>query len=117
TKSDSAFALSKKARALGMVPAGDPARLVVGSHGKVTLIGQPHRADPTRPPPSTRTADATPPPAHPRATAAVGPNGAPREGDPLPQGGVNAVSSHARAAPKPATGHPAPTHPAISGHH
>jgi hypothetical protein len=53
---DSAPALGARARQLGMVPAGDPAHLVVGPDGSVALIGTPSVAR-TPPPPTT-----TPPP-------------------------------------------------------
>jgi type II secretory pathway pseudopilin PulG len=55
---DSAPALGDRARQLGMVPAGDPAHLVVGPDGSVTLVGTPSVAR-TPPPPTTAT---TPPP-------------------------------------------------------
>jgi hypothetical protein len=55
---DSAPALGARARQLGMVPAGDPAHLVVGPDGSVALIGTPSVAR-TPPPPTTTTA---PPP-------------------------------------------------------
>jgi hypothetical protein len=42
--------LARRARELGMVPAGDPARLVVRSDGTVVLIGQPRRATAPAPP-------------------------------------------------------------------
>jgi hypothetical protein len=48
-------ALAQKARDLGMVPAGDPAHLVVGDDGKVRLVGDPEPAqapDPPPPPPA-----------------------------------------------------------------
>ncbi len=50
--------LARRARELGMVPAGDPARLIVGADGTVTLIGEPRRAVAPPPPPSP-----APPPA------------------------------------------------------
>jgi hypothetical protein len=56
--------LARRARELGMVPAGDPARLIVGSDGTVTLIGEPRRA--VAPPPP-------PPPSQPVAPAPVQP--------------------------------------------
>jgi cell division protein FtsB len=56
---DSAPALGARARQLGMVPAGDPAHLVVGPDGSVALIGTPSVARTPPPPPPTTTA---PPP-------------------------------------------------------
>jgi hypothetical protein len=54
---DSAPALGARARQLGMVPAGDPAHLVVGPDGSVALIGTPSVA--RTPPPPTTTAPPT----------------------------------------------------------
>jgi hypothetical protein len=42
--------LARRARELGMVPAGDPARLVVRPDGAVVLIGRPRRAVAPAPP-------------------------------------------------------------------
>ncbi|MCE7007475.1 septum formation initiator [Kibdelosporangium philippinense] len=41
TSLESAATLADMARKLGMVPAGDPSRLVVGPDGKVSVIGDP----------------------------------------------------------------------------
>jgi hypothetical protein len=68
--------LARRARELGMVPAGDPARLIVGPDGTVTLIGEPRRAVAPPPPPS---------PAPPPAVAPVSP------GQPLPAQPVSPV--------------------------
>lgn len=51
--------LARRARELGMVPAGDPARLLVRPDGTVVLIGRPQRAaaplvTPAAPPPEAR---------------------------------------------------------------
>jgi hypothetical protein len=43
--------VARRARELGMVPAGNPARLVVRPDGAVTLIGRPRRAIAPAPPP------------------------------------------------------------------
>ncbi len=43
--------LARRARELGMVPAGDPARLLVRPDGTVVLIGRPRRATAPAPPP------------------------------------------------------------------
>lgn len=45
-------ALDRKARQLGMVPSGDPARILVTPMGKKKLIGEPQAAKPATPPPS-----------------------------------------------------------------
>lgn len=57
--------LARRAIELGMVPAGDPARLVVASDGRVVLVGEPKAATAARPP------VADPPPAAPASQAAV----------------------------------------------
>ncbi|MBV9160846.1 MAG: septum formation initiator [Pseudonocardiales bacterium] len=44
--------LARRARELGMVPAGNPARLIVRPDGTVSLIGQPRRATAPAPPPA-----------------------------------------------------------------
>lgn len=51
---DSPPSLAQKAQQLGMVPAGDPAHLVVGPSGTVSMIGTPSVAQPP-PPPITST--------------------------------------------------------------
>jgi cell division protein FtsI (penicillin-binding protein 3) len=57
--------LARRARELGMVPAGDPARLIVRPDGAVTLIGEPRRAVAAAPPPAPAVAPVRPPPAAP----------------------------------------------------
>ncbi|OLR94187.1 hypothetical protein [Actinokineospora bangkokensis] len=41
SREESASALAERARALGMVPGGDPGHIVVGANGEVTVIGDP----------------------------------------------------------------------------
>jgi hypothetical protein len=41
-------ALDRKARGLGMVPSGHPARILITEHGKKRLIGTPEQAAPTQ---------------------------------------------------------------------
>lgn len=65
--------LARRARELGMVPAGDPARLIVGPDGNVVLVGEPRRAVAPAPPPAPAVAPAQPPSAVPPAAAAVPP--------------------------------------------
>jgi hypothetical protein len=50
---DSPPSLAQRAQQLGMVPAGDPAHLVVGTNGKVAVIGTPSVATRPAPPPAT----------------------------------------------------------------
>ena len=69
--------LARRARELGMVPAGDPARLIVGSDGTVTLVGEPRRAvappPPPPPPPAPAVAPVPPVPTQPVSPAPVQP--------------------------------------------
>jgi hypothetical protein len=50
TREESASALAERARAMGMVPAGDPARLVVQPDGSVVVVGEPTPVEPPQPP-------------------------------------------------------------------
>ncbi|MGH3763976.1 MAG: hypothetical protein ACRDS0_11175 [Pseudonocardiaceae bacterium] len=63
--------LARRARELGMVPAGDAARLVVQPDGSVEVIGQPRRATAPAPPPAAPALlpQTTPPAASPPAPA------------------------------------------------
>ncbi|MGH3935668.1 MAG: septum formation initiator [Pseudonocardiaceae bacterium] len=72
---ETAPALARRARDQGMVPAGDPARLVVGPDGGVVLIGQPRRATAPAPPPAPPAAPPAPPAAPPAPPAAPAPPG------------------------------------------
>lgn len=59
-------ALAEQARKLGMVPARDPARLVVGENGKVRVVGRPAPAK-APPPPAPDPGTPQPPAAEPPA--------------------------------------------------
>jgi hypothetical protein len=61
--------LARRARELGMVPAGDATRLVVRLDGGVELIGQPRRAIAPAPPPAVVPAPPTPAAAAPAPAA------------------------------------------------
>ncbi|GHF76048.1 outer membrane murein-binding lipoprotein Lpp [Amycolatopsis bartoniae] len=76
TKAEAASSLAARAKALGMVPAGNPAHLVQNPDGSVTVVGTPEKAVGQAPPPPSTAA--TPPPANPPGTAPI-------EGD-VPQG-------------------------------
>lgn len=58
---ESASTLAEMARQMGMIPAGDPSRLIVGQDGKVSVVGEPKPVTPPVPPPATSTENATPP--------------------------------------------------------
>lgn len=108
--------LARRARELGMVPAGDAARLVVRPDGGVVLVGQPRRATAPAPPPvmpAPPPAGPTPPPAGP-----TGPQAAPASppAGPIPPqpvlpppaqlpslAGVSVPSVTAPAAPVPSS--------------
>jgi hypothetical protein len=73
-KAESPASLAPSAQQLGMVPGGDPARILVGPDGKTSLVGEPKKAK----------ADAPAVPAAPPAAPAAGTQsqqGAPIEGD------------------------------------
>jgi hypothetical protein len=70
---DSAPALGARARQLGMVPAGDPAHLVVGPDGSVALIGTPSVARTPPPPATTNPPATTTPPTTPPTSATNAP--------------------------------------------
>ncbi len=61
TEKESAASLAERAKAMGMVPAGDPARLVVKPDGTVVLVGEPKPVEKPKPP-----ASETQPPANQR---------------------------------------------------
>ncbi|WP_410593934.1 hypothetical protein [Amycolatopsis sp. lyj-23] len=88
-KAESPASLAPAAQQLGMVPGGDPARIVVGPDGKTSLVGEPKKAK----------ADAPVVPAAPPAAPAAGTQsqqGAPIEGD------QPAVPAEEQPAPPPA---------------
>jgi hypothetical protein len=91
--------LARRARELGMVPAGDAARLVVRPDGGVVLIGQPRRATAPAPPPAPPVTPAPPQ----AATGPPQPATAPPQAGPLP-------SQPAPVPPQPVT--PLPAAPA-----
>ncbi|MET8428040.1 hypothetical protein [Nocardia sp. NPDC004860] len=59
---DSAPELAKRAAELGMIPAKDPARLVIGPDGQVTVVGNPQPAEGAPAPPLNTTPSPAPPP-------------------------------------------------------
>ncbi|HEY3472436.1 MAG TPA: hypothetical protein VGL47_45375 [Amycolatopsis sp.] len=73
-KAESPASLAPAAQQLGMVPGGDPARIVVGPDGKTSLVGEPKKAKPDTP------AVPVAPPAAP-AAGTQSQQGAPIEGD------------------------------------
>jgi hypothetical protein len=76
TKLDSPSALAQRAKELGMVFPGDPARLVVQPDGTIAVVGDPKPATSAAPPPPPPTTTAAPP--------AAGQPVVPPEGDPAP---------------------------------
>lgn len=61
TKLDSPSALAERAKELGMVFPGDPARLVVQPDGTITVVGDPKAAQAPAAPPTQPTQTAQPP--------------------------------------------------------
>lgn len=55
TENESAASLAERAKAMGMVPAGDPARLIVQPDGTVVLVGEPTPVQPPAPPSTGQT--------------------------------------------------------------
>lgn len=51
TEKESAASLAERAKAMGMIPAGDPARLIVQPDGTVVLVGEPTPVQPPAPTP------------------------------------------------------------------
>lgn len=82
TKAESASALAERARAMGMVAAGDPARLVVKPNGRVVVVGEPTRAEKPKPPATHKPADQ-----HAPAQGATGQQPAGRQADRAPASG------------------------------
>ena len=82
--------LARRARALGMAPAGDAARLVVRSDGSVVLVGEPRRVTAPAPPPVVAPAPppaaAPAPPPFPALTAPVTPEAPAASPVPTPAG-------------------------------
>jgi cell division protein FtsL len=73
TKLDSPSALAQRAKELGMVFPGDPARLVVQPDGTITVVGDPKPAQaPAVPPPTQPTQTAQPPAAGAEQPSATG---------------------------------------------
>ncbi|MBC6447690.1 hypothetical protein [Actinokineospora xionganensis] len=112
TKKESASVLAERARQLGMVPAGDPARIVVGPDGAVTVVGEakPVQAPPPPASPADPAAGTQPPPA---AVAQPPAAGAPPAGgtQPPPAGGTQqppAAGAPPAGATPPAAGQTAP---------
>ena len=63
TENESASSLAERAKAMGMVPAGDPARLIVQPDGTVVLVGEPTPVQPPAPPTTPTTPTGEQPPA------------------------------------------------------
>jgi hypothetical protein len=93
--------LARRARELGMVPAGDAARLVVRLDGGVVLVGQPRRATAPAPPPVV--------PLPPQAGPAPQPAG--QTGQPAGPTGPQAGPT----PPQPVTSPPAAQLPPLAG--
>jgi hypothetical protein len=96
--------LARRARELGMVPAGDAARLVVRPDGAVVLIGQPRRV--TAPPP---------PPALPVTPAAQQAGPTPPQAAPVQPQAAPVQPQAAPVQPQPAPAPPQPETPAPGG--
>ncbi|WP_236566738.1 hypothetical protein [Nocardia sp. CY41] len=115
---DSAPELALRARELGMIPAKDPARLLIGPDGSVTVIGKPTPAQGTPVPPLNAGPSARSPQGE-RVVPVTTTPGAPVPGrpntGPRADAQVNAPAGPVPAAPAavvpPQAGLPAPTPP------
>jgi len=89
TKAEAASSLADHAKALGMVPSGEPAHLVQNADGTVTVVGKPAKAvAPATPAPATQTPAVQQPQQQPvtqQQPAQQQATNAPIEGD-VPQG-------------------------------
>ncbi|SFB46589.1 hypothetical protein SAMN05216266_112207 [Amycolatopsis marina] len=74
TRQESPSALAERAKALGMVPATDPAHIVVEPDGSIRVVGEPKKAEGTAPP-------AQPDPAADESPAATDPEGGAGDSD------------------------------------
>ncbi|UGT72470.1 hypothetical protein LTT66_02445 [Nocardia gipuzkoensis] len=101
---DSAPELAARARELGMIPAKDPARLLVGPDGSVTVIGKPAPAQGTPVPPLNASPSARP--WGERVVPVTTTPGAPVPGRP------SAGSQNPQVNAAPAPGSPVPRPPA-----
>ncbi|MGV9725408.1 hypothetical protein [Nocardia beijingensis] len=108
---DSAPELALRARELGMIPAKDPARLLVGPDGSVTVIGKPAPAEGTPVPPLNASPSARSPRGE-RVVPVTTTPGAPAPGQPNQaaqnNAQVNAVPTPASPTPTPAINPPLP---------
>ncbi|MBF6190231.1 hypothetical protein IU475_03445 [Nocardia beijingensis] len=104
---DSAPELALRARELGMIPAKDPARLLVGPDGSVTVIGKPVPAEGTPVPPLNASPSARSPRGE-RVVPVTTTPGAPVPGQPNPGSQNNAPVNAASPAPASASNPPQP---------
>ncbi|MGK8508545.1 hypothetical protein ACRS5S_10935 [Nocardia asiatica] len=102
---DSAPELAARARELGMIPAKDPARLLVGPDGSVTVIGKPSPAQGTPVPPLNASPSARP--WGERVVPVTTTPGAPAPGQP-----TTGPQNNPRVNAAPAPGSTVPTSPA-----
>lgn len=113
---DSAPELATRARELGMIPAEDPARLLVAPDGTVTVVGDPKPAE-GAPAPPLNTAPASPNALSPELSPTQGERLVPVTTTPAPRtsdGDHTAEVVRAPAAPVPVAPAPAPA-PDVSG--
>lgn len=102
--------LARRARELGLVPAGDPARLVVQPDGRVVVVGEPRPAEPAAPPPPpAEPADRSPQQQDPAPPV----DQAPQQQNPAPP--ADRAPPPREAAAPPAGGAPPPAAPDAQG--
>ena len=103
---ESPSSLAERAKALGMVPAGDPAHLVRNPDGSVTVVGEPKKAEGAAPPAQAPTAPVLQP-----GTPA---GGRPIEGD-VPQGESQIAPPQAPPTDAPPADAPPADAPPVDG--
>ncbi|MFE3104891.1 hypothetical protein ACFROC_20035 [Nocardia tengchongensis] len=107
---DSAPELAQRAAELGMIPAKDPARLLIAPDGQVTVVGNPQPAQ-GAPAPALNT---TPPAAPPKPSQSQGERVVPVPTTPAPAPSTTAAPPTTSAAnPVPAAPLPTPPNPAV----
>jgi hypothetical protein len=96
-------ALAEAARALGMVPSSDVARLVVAADGTVAVVGRPRAVAPPPPPPPPPAPPAPPAPAPAPAAPGAEPAAAARPPAPQPPPGESPPAASPPAEPSAAS--------------
>lgn len=106
---DSAPELAQRAAELGMIPAKDPARLIIAPDGQVTVVGNPQPAQGAPAPPLNTTPAAAPP----KQSQSQGERVVPATTTPAAPSRTPAPPTTSAANPVPASPLPTPQNPAV----